>query len=82
MDKLAIRVTLRMSDALHELLSAAAKDGSRPLNTEILRRLESTFSENLKNEFSENINDLGGKGWLTAAQREEVERMIREAMGK
>lgn len=78
MDKLAIRVTLRMSDTLHELLSAAAKDGARPLNTEILRRLESTFSEEYKSVFSENISGLGEKAEYVT--RDEVRELMREVL--
>jgi len=71
-----------MGDALHELLSAAAKDGARPLNTEILRRLESTFSEEYKNVFSENISGLGIGDGLSEAQRAEVLALIRKELGK
>ena len=82
MDKLTARVTLRMGEELHKLLLDAAKDGSRPLNTEILRRLEMTFSEDLNFQFSEKINDLGENDRLTKGQRAEVLELIRKELGK
>lgn len=78
MDKLTARVTLRMGEELHKLLLDAAKDGSRPLNTEILRRLEMTFSDNFTSEFSENFNNLGKNNEYVT--RAEVEEMIQQAL--
>lgn len=78
MEKHTVRITLRMSERLHDLLTQAADD--RPLNTEIVRRLESTFSIDTKSGVNGTINDLGGKcGYVT---RSEVEAMILEAIGK
>lgn len=67
-----------MGEELHKLLLDAAKDGSRPLNTEILRRLEMTFSDNFTSEFSENFNNLGKNNEYVT--RAEVEEMIQQAL--
>jgi hypothetical protein len=80
MDKLTARVTLRMGEELHRLLLDAAKDGSRPLNTEILRRLEMTFSGELNFQLSEKINDLGENDRLSEGQRAEVLELIRKEL--
>ena len=80
MDKLTARVTLRMGEELHKLLLDAAKNGSRPLNTEILRRLEMTFSEDLNFQFSEKINDLGENDRLSEGQRAEVLEIVKKAL--
>lgn len=73
-----------MGEELHKLLLDAAKDGSRPLNTEILRRLEMTFSDNLTSEFSERINNLGKDSeYVTRAEVEEIIRgVLLKAAGK
>lgn len=69
-----------MGEELHRLLLDAAKDGSRPLNTEILRRLEMTFSGELNFQLSEKINDLGENDRLSEGQRAEVLELIRKEL--
>lgn len=69
-----------MGEELHKLLLDAAKNGSRPLNTEILRRLEMTFSEDLNFQFSEKINDLGENDRLSEGQRAEVLEIVKKAL--
>lgn len=47
MEKQTVRITLRMSERLYNLLMESAGEVARPLNTEIVRRLESTFSQGI-----------------------------------
>jgi hypothetical protein len=78
MEKQTVRITLRMSERLYNLLMEASGEVARPLNTEIVRRLESTFSEEPKSELSENISGLGEK--TEYVTREEVRELMREVL--
>ena len=44
MEQKTIRITIRLPESLHELLTSAAGDGSRSINSEIVRRVEMTFA--------------------------------------
>jgi hypothetical protein len=43
MEKHSIRITLRIPEQLHEKLTDSANDGTRSLNSEILKRLEESY---------------------------------------
>ena len=45
MEQKTIRITIRLPESLHELLTSAAGDGSRSINSEIVRRVELTFAD-------------------------------------
>lgn len=66
MSKQTVRITLRMSDSLHAKLLESSEEGARPLNTEIIRRLENSFTENTRSP--------------APLTREEVIALIREEM--
>ena len=83
MEKQNIRITLRMSETLYNLLTQSAGLVDRPLNTEIIRRLESTFAEysnKSKFGFIENIKDLANFEGLTEAQERRVLELIAQAL--
>lgn len=73
------QMKIRLSPMLKALVEEAAKANNRTMNAEIVSRLEHTFGES-KSGLSEKINDLHEKPEYVT--REEVERMIREALGK
>lgn len=82
MEKQTVRITLRMSEQLHKLLTEASSKIDRPLNKEIVRRLEATFSDNLLFQVSEKINDLDNNRPFTEAQEARLRELILEMMGK
>ena len=82
MEKQTVRITLRMSEQLHKLLTEASSKIDRPLNKEIVRRLEATFSDNLLFQVSEKINDLDNNRPFTEAQEARLREVILEMMGK
>jgi Arc/MetJ-type ribon-helix-helix transcriptional regulator len=45
MEMKTIRITIRLPESLHEKLTTAAADGSRSINSEIVRRVELTFDD-------------------------------------
>lgn len=44
MEKNSIRITLRIPEQLHEKLTDSANEGTRSLNSEIVKRLEESYS--------------------------------------
>ena len=76
------KTALRLPQDLHQLVINAAQLAGRSMNAEIVNRLRASFTIDTKSEVNGTINDLGGKGGLSEAQREEVAAMIMEAIGK
>lgn len=44
MEKNSVRITLRIPEQLHDLLTESADLGTRSLNSEIVKRLEESFA--------------------------------------
>lgn len=76
------QMKIRLSQALKTLIEQAAKSNNRTMNSEIVSRLEATFSGELIFQLSDKINDLGRNSALTPEQREEVLELIRQELGK
>ena len=76
------QMKIRLSQALKTLIEQAAKSNNRTMNSEIVSRLEATFSGELNFQLSERINNLGRNSALTPEQREEVLELIRQELGK
>lgn len=67
MEKNSVRITLRISEQLHELLIKSAEKGTRSLNSEIVKRLEWSYEDEKVEE---------------SLTHEDVRKIVREELAK